>query len=164
MEYELYHYGVPGMRWGVRRDTRILANHRRNVEVKQLKNQRRSGLITREQYKYRVKNANLQKKRYLTDVKTQFKSLKNEAERAKFEEKITKTVVREVPNIAVKRGVSVVNQLIGGVSAGTAAYTAVGMAVINPAFAAAYVGAGAVAVAAEAGRSYMARALLDKTS
>ena len=61
MNNELYHYGVPGMKWGVRRDTRIIANHRRNVEVGKLKERYRAGKITKQQYKDLIHKINLQK-------------------------------------------------------------------------------------------------------
>lgn len=164
MENEIYHYGVPGMKWGVRRDTRILANHRRNVEVRQLKDKYRSGKMTKEQYSSAVKGADAKKKKYMTDVENQFRNAKNDAERNKLGENISKKTVKEVPNATVKRGVAVANQLFGTYNIGSTAVTTAGLAIANPAFAAAYLGAGAVTVAAEAGYRYVTRKLLDKTA
>lgn len=163
-EQELYHYGVPGMKWGVRRDTRIIANHRRNVEVRRHKDRYKSGKITKEQYAAAKRKANFGKKKYLEDVEIQFRRAKNESERERLGENIKNTAVKEVPNIKVKRGLAVANQLLGAYGVAGSAYTAVGMAAINPAFAAAYVGAGAVSVAAEAGSRYINRLFLDKIS
>lgn len=161
---ELYHYGVPGMKWGVRRDVRILANHRRNIEVSTQKNKYKAGKITRNQYINAKRNADATKKQYLKDIETRFRNATSKQELKKLGENISNTAVKEVPGITVKRGFAVVNQLIGSYSIGTTAYTSVGMAVINPAFAAAYLGAGAVATAAEVGFRYMTRSALDKTS
>lgn len=163
-EQELYHYGVPGMRWGVRRDTRILANHRRNVEVRKHKDRYKAGKITKTQYVAAKRKANLGKKKYLEDVEMQFRRAKSEYEREKLGESISNTAVKEVPNIKVKRGLAVANQLLGAYNVAGTAYTAAGMAVLNPAFAAVYVGAGAVAAAAEIGGRYVNRVLLDKVS
>lgn len=163
-EQELYHYGVPGMKWGVRRDARILANHRRNVEVSLQKNKYKSGKITKEQYVAAKKKANYGKKKYLTDIENKFRNAKSQSEWDKLGDNISKTAVKEVPNIKVKRGVAVVNQLFGAYNIGSTAYAAVGAAMINPAFAAAYLGAGAVATAAEVGSRYISRVILDKYS
>lgn len=161
---ELYHYGVPGMKWGVRRDTRILANHRRNVEAGKLKEQYRSGNITKQQYKDSIHNVNLRKKNYISDVENKFKNAKSADERTKLGKNIADTAVKEVPNITVKRGLAVANQLFGTASIGSTAYTAIGLAAFNPAFATAYIGAGVVSTLAESGFRYMTRSVLDKSS
>lgn len=164
MNNELYHYGVPGMKWGVRRDTRILANHRRNTEATLLKEQYRSGKITKQQYKDSIRKVNLRKKQYMSDVENKFRNAKSNIERDKLGEDISNTAVKEVPNITIKRGLAVANQLFGTASIGSTAYTTLGLAAINPAFATAYVGAGVVTAAAETGFRYVTRSLLDKNS
>lgn len=164
MDNELYHYGVPGMKWGIRRDTRILANHRRNVEVKWQKERYKSGSITKEQYRAARYKANAGKKKYMTDIENKFRKAKSDYDREILGEKISQTALREVPNIKLKRGVAAVNQLFGVASVGGIAYTSLTMAAVNPAFAAAYLGAGVVTAAAEVGRRYVNRAILDKTS
>lgn len=164
VNYELYHYGVAGMKWGVRRDARILANHRRNTEVGKLKEQYRSGKITKQQYKDSIHNVNLYKKKYMSDVENKFRNAKSNDERNKLGKDIANTAVKEVPNITIKRGLAVTNQLFGTASIGTTAYTAVGLAMFNPAFATAYIGAGVVSTVAESGFRYITRSLLDKSS
>lgn len=161
---EIYHYGVPGMKWGVRRDTRILANHRRNTEANILKEQYRSGNITKQQYKDSIRSVNLRKKKYLSDIENKFRNAKNDDERTKLGKNISNIAVKEVPNITVKRGLAVANQLFGTASIGGTAYTTIGLAAFNPAFATAYVGAGIVSAAAEAGFRYVTRSILDKSS
>lgn len=164
MNEELYHYGVPGMKWGVRRDTRILANHRRNVAADRLKEQYRSGKITKQQYKDSIHKVNLRKKQYMSDVENKFRNAKSDSERTRLGEDISNTAVKEVPNITVKRGLAVANQLFGTASIGSTVYTALGTAAINPAFASAFIGAGLVTAAAETGFRYVTRSLLDKRS
>ena len=161
---ELYHYGVPGMKWGVRRDTRILANHRRNLAADQLKESYRSGKITKQQYKDSIRKVNLRKKKYMSDVEDQFRNAKNNSERDKLGKSISDNAVKEVPNITVKRGLAVANQLFGTASIGGNAYTALSLAAFNPAFATAYIGAGVVTAAAETGFRYVTRSMLDKSS
>ena len=163
-EQELYHYGVPGMKWGVRRDARILANHYRNVEVEKQKKRYKYGEITKEQYAAAKRKADLGKKKYLSDVENSFHNAKSRSEREKLGENISNTAVKEVPNIKIKRGLAVANHLLGGYNAAGYATTAAGMVMMNPAFAAAYIGAGAVSIAAEAGLRYVTRTILDKSS
>lgn len=163
-EQVLIHYGVPGMRWGVRRDARIIANHRRNVEVSLQKNKYKTGKITKEQYIAARKKATAEKKKYMSDVENKYRNAKSEKEIAKLDNDITKTAIKEVPNLTVKRGLAVVNQMLAIYDTTTVAATTGMLAVANPAFAAAYVGAGAVTIAAEAGYRYVTRSLLDKTS
>ena len=161
---ELYHYGVPGMKWGVRRDVRILANHRRNSELKLQKNKYRYGEITKEQYSNAKRKANAGKKKYMSDIENKFRNAKSERERDSLSNDITNTAVKEVPNIKLKRGIAAVNQFMGAASIGSAAYTSAVMTMINPAFGAAYIGAGAVTAAAEVGYRYVTRSIIDKTS
>lgn len=161
---EIYHYGVPGMKWGVRRDVRILANHRRNVAANQLKERYRFGNITKQQYKDSIRNVNLHKKKYLSDVENKFRNAKTNSERSKLSKDITIAAIKEVPNITVKRGFAVVNQLFGTASIGGTAYTTAGLVALNPTFAAAYIGAGVVSTAAEVGFRYVTRSVLDKSS
>ena len=164
MSNELYHYGVPGMKWGVRRDTRILANHRRNTEAAAVKEKYRSGDLTKEEYRTMIRQVNLRKKKYMSDVENQFRNAKSNSERERLGNDISNKAVSEVPNIHIKRGLATVNQLLGGVSIGNTAVTTATLALANPAFAAAYLGAGAVTAAAEVGFRYVTRSIIDKTS
>lgn len=163
-EYELYHYGVPGMKWGVRRDARILANHRHNTEAARLKTLYDRGLIDSRTYVKETHKNDLRKKKTMADVEAKIRNAKSDAERKKIGDDISKMAVSEVPHIKVKRGLAVTNQLLGIASIGTTAYTSAALAAINPAFAAAYLGAGAVATAAEAGLRYVGRRILDSNS
>ena len=162
--YELYHYGVKGMRWGVRRDARILANHYRNKDVKRLKSDYKFGKIDKRKYTEGKLEANAKKNQYLQRIKNRFENAKSYDERQKIERDIQNTAIKDVPNLTIKRGAAVVNQVFGTVSIGRTALATAALSMINPAFAGAYMGAAAVTTAAEAGLLYMNRSILDKTS
>ena len=163
-ENELMHYGVKGMKWGVRRDARILMNHRYNSRVKQLQTQRSRGQLDYEKYVDELGKAERKKKKDLASVEEAFRIAKSDAERKKLGDNISKMAVKEVPDIKTKRGLAVVNQMFGVASVANTAYTSVALAAVNPAFGAAYLGAGAVTIAAEAGFRWVTRAILDNNS
>lgn len=161
---ELYHYGVKGMKWGVRRDTRILANHRHNTAVRRLEAEYAFGKIGTEQYRRGLKDAKSIKKQTMSDAKKRFDNASDDMERVKMANDISKMTINEVPNANIKRGAAAVNQALGIVNIASVASTAANAAIVNPAFASAYLGAGAVAVAAEVGWRYMTQRYLDKKS
>ena len=164
MDNELYHYGVKGMKWGVRRDARILANHRYNVTSNRLKTDYVLGRINTEQYVTSMDYAKKNKKRLMTDANERFKNATNNDERKAIKNDISKMTTSEVPHATLKRGAAVANQILGAVSVANIAGAAAGTALYNPAFAGAYLSAGAVAVAAEAGWRYLIRSGLDEYS
>lgn len=163
-EYVLYHYGVKGMKWGVRRDARILANHRYNAESKRLKTAYDWGMIDSEKYSDGIRKANARRKQSLADMENSFRNAKSDAERERLGKNITKMAVNEVPDIKIQRGAAVANQLIGGAGIAKTAYTTAALSVLNPTFAAAYLGAGVVTTAAQTGLSWVGRRYLDTLS
>ena len=68
MEYDynnqeyLQHYGVPGMKWGIRRNSRLLANHNRNEKVRTAKLDYKTGKIDKKEKKTIISDANKAKK------------------------------------------------------------------------------------------------------
>lgn len=161
---ELYHYGVKGMKWGVRRDARILANHRRNEQVKRAAEDRKSGKISAEQYKEMKRVANAKKKKWLANVESAYTRSGSDKERAALDKSITEATLREVPKASVKRGAASVNRVFGIYNSVTLGTTAFALAAANPAFAGAAVGAAVVGVAAEKGYRYVVQLGLDKMS
>lgn len=161
---ELYHHGVKGMKWGVRRDVRLLANSRRNKRVRAARDAYKAGKISKDARKQEIKSAQLDKKKMLDKTKEQFANAKSDKERNALRADITNKTLKEVPNAGKKRGAAVVNALFGATNSAAIGLATYGLVAINPAFAAATIGAGAVGIAAEAGYRYAIQLGLDKLS
>lgn len=157
-EDELQHYGIPGQKWGVRRNLRVLANHRRNVAVNNAKREYRNKNITKDQRKLAIKQANLDKKALLKSVKQK----RTREEFKQYKKDIKKQTLSEVPNARIKKGATTVNHLItaaqvagAGAAIGTAAV--MGLPVL-----AAAGGAGAASIAVSVGKDYcIQKGILD---
>lgn len=157
---ELMHYGVLGMKWGVRRNVRLLANRRRNASVQKIKADYKTGKITREQKKARIQKANTAKSSYITDTKAKFKAIDNKQDYKKAKNTIAMQTINEVSYPTIKKGVTTVNKLIGGSHVlGTAVSGVATASVLGPVGLA----AGAVGVAAEVGVHYLIqKGIIDK--
>lgn len=121
---ELQHYGVKGMKWGVRRDAELLASHRRNVAVKRATDDYNRGKLSDEQYSRKVDKANKAKKDYLNKLKSDYESASKE-KRQQISDGISKQAVKEIPRRKIAKGASITNAIITGAELGT---TAVGVA------------------------------------
>lgn len=163
-EDELYHYGVKGMKWGVRRDVRLLANSRRNDRVRSAKRAYKEGKITKADRKKAIKAANLEKKEYIKQTKERFANAGTKAERKELKRDIANKTVNSVHHATIKRGAATVNALIGVASVGTMGVSAAIGAAAAPALAGVVIGSNAVGIAAEIGRYRLVRMGLDKLS
>lgn len=161
---ELYHYGVVGMKWGVRRDARLLSNSRRNKRVRAARAAYKAGKLTKDQRDKEIEAARQDKKKTLSKIEKSFSKAKTDADRARLERDLANKTTKEVPNASLKRGASVVNALFGGLNAASIGLSTVSMVMINPAFAGVAVASAAVGVAAEAGYRYAVQLGLDKLS
>lgn len=161
---ELYHYGVKGMKWGVRRDARLLANSRRNKRVRAAREAYKAGKISKDTRDKEIESARHEKKRMLDATKKAFANAKNDSERARLERAIANQTIKEVPNASIKRGASTVNTLLGISNSASISLATYGLVAINPAFAGAAISAATVGVAAEAGYRYIVQLGLDKLS
>lgn len=168
-EQELYHYGVKGMKWGIRRDIRILANHRANDAKKRIRRDYDLGKIDSDTKKKHIQEIKKTKKQFMSDAERRYEKTKTDAGRDKLDKEYRKMAVTEVPHVNIKRGMATVNQIIsaagvavaagtGGVYAGltAASYGAVSGAIV--------LAAGAVDTAATAGLAWVRRKILDTTS
>lgn len=128
---ELYHYGVKGMKWGVRRDVELLANRRRNTAVRQARKDYRSGNITATEKKMAIKSAKADRKNFLKDTKKEYESLKTKSEKENASKNISKQAMKEVPNRTLKKGMRLANDILTGVRLGSLGYgTAKSLAIL----------------------------------
>lgn len=158
----LEHYGVPGMKWGVRRNIRVLANRRRNVAVKDIKNDYETGRITKGQKQDRIKAANAKKK-------TEIQRMRKRVDRAavngnldKVKQDIAKQTIKEVPAHTLKKGLTTVNKLIGGYNTAGIVGTGLIGAAVAPPLAGAFITSAAVGAAAEIGAQHVRQMLIDR--
>lgn len=111
-EDELMHYGVKGMRWGVRRDVELLANRRRNQAISKAKKDYRSGTISKETKKATIKKAKTDRKDYLKKTKTDYESLKSKTDKKEFRQNITNKARKEVPHRRTKKTLRAINDAL----------------------------------------------------
>lgn len=158
----LQHYGVKGMKWGIRRDARLLANNRRNIKVKKIKDKYDVGEISSERKKIDIKKANVDKKIYLKNTKETLKSMSNKNEVSDYKYNIAKQAISEVPNRRLKSGAHAVNKILAGINIGSEAI-ATGTAIsMVPGAAPLYLGSLALSGAVIAGRTYLIDKGIDK--
>lgn len=159
---ELYHYGIKGMKWGVRRDARLLANRRRNNAVRKAKNRYETGKITKEEKRSAIDKANQQKKAYLTNTKQKLKNARTSEEIEKMHKDITQQSIKEVPNRRIKNGARMANHILTGVQVGeTVAVAAIGTAAF-PALGPLYAASVAGTALGAAGRAWLIDKGIDK--
>ena len=161
---ELYHYGVKGMKWGVRRDARVLANHRRNEAVREAKKDYRSGKISKSERNEAIKKAKNYKKDYKKELKSQFKNAKTREERRELNKQISRQAKDEVNARGLKKGATTLNKAItvANISGTTVALGAA--FVVNPAIGSLALGAYGTNVAANLGRQWLTQKIIDRVS
>lgn len=159
---ELYHYGIKGMKWGVRRDIRNLANHRRNVAVDRAKRQHALGKITSEQKKASIQKANIEKKAYIKKTETDYKNAKNQRERNSIERDITRQSINEIPNRSIKNGARTANGVLTGIDIGVQATSVALATAAAPPLGPLYITALAGYTAGAMGRKWLIDKGLDK--
>lgn len=150
MDDELQHYGVKGMKWGIRRDFRALANHRRNREYRKAKNAYDRGDISKAEKKSRYAAARQKKKNYISETRSRYKNASPE-QRRKMDREIKNQSVNEIPYRNIKKGATTVNRILGGYGVGAAVVGGVAGAAMFPAMAPMFVGAAVVDSAAAVG-------------
>lgn len=148
---ELMHYGVKGMKWGVRRDVELIANHRRNATTAKARSDYSQGKITSTQKKMAIKKAKADRKQYLKDTKKNYESLKSKSEKEKASMNIQKTALKEVPARKLKKGLRAVNDIFTAAQIGSGAYHAAAVAIVCPPLAPAMLAATAGITAGQLG-------------
>lgn len=164
MNEELYHYGVKGMKWGVRRDYRVLANHRQNEARRKVKNDYEAGKITKDEKKQRMREAKQTKKNLHAEMKTRFRNAKTKEERTALNNKIKEQAINEVPIRRVKKGINTVNKLITVGNISGALVTAGMAAAATPAIAPLALTSAGVVAASQLGRQAVVQWLNDRAA
>lgn len=158
---DLQHYGVKGMKWGVKRDIRLIANSRRNKAVKEARDKYKTGRISKETRNARIKRANESKKNDIETMTNRMLNAKTDVKKARVENSISRTVVKEVPDYKVKRGATKVHKILSDSRIkGLGIASAVGIVTANPALAI----ASASGMAVEIGAKYVTDIGIDKLS
>ena len=161
---ELMHYGVLGMKWGVRRNVNVLSNHRRNQAVKRIKNSYEMGKISKDEKRIQIKNENEKKKEYLRKSKTKLKNMKTEQEVMKYKNSIAKQTINEVPHSRLKKGAITVNKILGGLHVGSNAALGVATAATIPGSAPLAFGVYATSALVEAGAHALVQMGINKVN
>ena len=170
MEYDynnqeyLQHYGVPGMKWGIRRNSRLLANHNRNEKVRTAKLDYKTGKINKKEKKTIISDANKAKKAEIKSGKREIRQTHGYKNVKELKENLKNRTVREVPHSKVKKGANIVNKMFHASYA--ASYIGVGTALtLTGGIGAIPLGVGALGAAASVGEGYLIqRGILDKLS
>ena len=159
----IYHYGVKGMKWGVRRDARVLAAHRTNEAVRKAKNDYREGKISKSERKAAIKKAKNYKKDYKKELKSQFKNA-DRKERKQLNKDITNQAKKEVGARRLKKAATSFNRATT-VATLSGSAVALGMGfVAAPALGPLIAGSAAAATAGALGKQWIAQKLIDKVS
>lgn len=159
----IYHYGVKGMKWGVRRDARVLAAHRTNEAVRKAKTDYREGKISKSERKAAIKKAKNYKKDYKKELKSQFKNA-DRKERKRLNKDITNQAKKEVGARRLKKAATSFNRSTT-VATLSGSAVALGMSfVAAPALGTLIAGSAAAATAGALGKQWIAQKLIDKVS
>ena len=159
----LQHYGVPGMKWGIRKNARLLANHRRNAEVRKIKKDYKTGEISRKEKKTRISEANEAKKTAIKSNMREIRQTKGSQNIKQLKTDIKNQTIKEVPHRTLKKGANFINKAVGIANIGAGLGTGAAAALISPPLAGVVLGSAAIRTAAIAGGQYLIqRKILDK--
>lgn len=160
----LQHYGIPGMKWGVRRNSILLANHNRNEKVRIAKLDYKKGIINKKEKKTIISDANKAKKAEIKSSKREIRQTHGYKNIKDLKKNIKDMTVSEVPHSKVKKGASIVNKMFHASYA--ASYIGAGTALtLSGGIGAVPLAVGALGAAASIGEGYLIqRGILDKLS
>lgn len=163
-EATIYHYGVKGMKWGVRRDFRVLANNRRNKAIQEAKRDYKQGKTTKAERKAAIKKAKNYTKTFKKETREQYKNAKTRKERKELSKQIVKQAKEEVGLRGVKKTATTLNKA-ATVSMISGTTVALGAAfVASPGLAPLIGGAYGANIAANLGRQWITQHIIDRVS
>lgn len=158
---QLQHYGVSGMKWGVRRDIRLLANHRRNVAVKDARERYKTGKISKATKQSRIQKADAARKQDIERLTNKYLNAKTSDKKLRVENNISRQTMKEIPDYKIKRGAATVHKTLSKSRTKALGIASVaGLVAANPALAV----AGATGMAVSIGANYITSLGLDKLS
>lgn len=135
-EDSVEHYGVLGMKWGIRRGQTALAWKKRNSSLANVAADKRSGAISEREADRRRKTIKQAHKASIKQIRTGVRGLKDKTQIESVYKRTKDKVTREVPYNRVKEGLRIANNVGSGISAMNAlasgtALTAIGAATAN---------------------------------
>lgn len=160
---ELMHYGVPGMRWGVKRNARVLTMHRRNINVKDVKNAYRKGQISKKERNVGIKTAKKDAKADLKQMRSEIRNVKTRKGLKEMKTDIKNQTLSEVPHSSLKKGLTTVNKMFSAATISGTAAVGAGLTVVGGAAASTVLPIAAAGVMVELGRkTIIQKGILDK--
>lgn len=110
----IMHYGVKGMKWGVRKDAQLLAERQYNVEKKDLKQQLKLNKIDRSTYRMKKKRAKygMLSEKYRTNKFIKENKKDQQALYDKYMELHSKAV-KDIPHYKIKSGAKTAGRILG---------------------------------------------------
>lgn len=106
MDYELYHYGIPGMKWGVRRSQKQLARINKKAKRQNWSEEATDAARVRTKSVKRMSNAELRKLNERTRLENEYATLKKGKPSAgrKFVSEVSRELAKEAVKTNVKKG------------------------------------------------------------
>lgn len=117
---DLQHYGVLGMKWGIRRDRQLMAERRYNKAKDNLKNKYELGEMSKEEYKTTRKAKKKEMKNAIKEGHKESNSFKNKAELEERFKKVRKQAINEIPKYRLQAGAYTASRVLRGLGTGAA--------------------------------------------
>lgn len=122
-DYEyIEHYGVKGMHWGIRRDQKLLSEHRYNVRKDELKDKYLTGQMERKEYKAQRKAA---RKEMRAERKKKYQFSKDQKDKLaqKYKDLHSQTMKELGSHYRTKANIDTAHKILTGLNAvGSEAY------------------------------------------